>query len=95
MIAESSQDPSPKHKSSPESVEPSIDHPDLVVSEGPAEDQAIVLCLDFSENFGELTDYLSEYEDGKMTAEAKAIYEAILERSARYRPPAARGAHER
>lgn len=48
-----------------------------------------------SENFGELTDYLSEYEDGKMTAEAKAIYEAILERSARYRPPAARGAHER
>jgi hypothetical protein len=31
------------------------------------------------ENFGELTDYLAEYEDGKMTAEAKAIYEAILE----------------
>jgi hypothetical protein len=26
-----------------------------------------------------LTDYLAEYEDGKMTAEAKAIYEAILE----------------
>jgi hypothetical protein len=39
----------------------------------------VVLCLDFSENFGELTDYLTEYEDGKMTAEAKAIYEAILE----------------
>jgi len=32
-----------------------------------------------SENFGELTDYLAEYEDGKMTAEARAIYEAILE----------------
>jgi hypothetical protein len=32
-----------------------------------------------SDNFGELTDYLAEYEDGKMTAEAKAIYEAILE----------------
>jgi len=32
-----------------------------------------------SENYGDLTDYLAEYEDGKMTAEAKAIYEAILE----------------
>jgi hypothetical protein len=32
-----------------------------------------------SENFGDLDDYLQEYEDGKMTAEAKAIYEAILE----------------
>jgi hypothetical protein len=32
-----------------------------------------------SENFGELTDYLAEYEDGRMTAEAKAVYEAILE----------------
>ena len=32
-----------------------------------------------SENFGSLTDFLAEYEDGKMTAEAKAIYEAILE----------------
>ena len=32
-----------------------------------------------SENFGELDDYLQEYEDGKLTAEAKAIYEALLE----------------
>jgi hypothetical protein len=32
-----------------------------------------------SENFGDLTDYLAEYEDGRMTAEAKAVYEAILE----------------
>jgi len=32
-----------------------------------------------SENFGELTDYLQEYEDGKLSAEAKAVYEAILE----------------
>ena len=32
-----------------------------------------------SENLGSLDDYLAEYEDGKMTAEAKAIYEAILE----------------
>jgi hypothetical protein len=31
-----------------------------------------------SENFGELTDYLAEYEDGLMTAEARAIYESIL-----------------
>jgi hypothetical protein len=31
-----------------------------------------------SENFGDLDDYLQEYEDGLMTAEAKAIYEAIL-----------------
>jgi len=32
-----------------------------------------------SENFGDLDDYLQEYEDGLMTAEAKAVYEAILE----------------
>jgi hypothetical protein len=32
-----------------------------------------------SENFGSLDDYLMEYEDGKMTAEAKQIYEALLE----------------
>ena len=32
-----------------------------------------------SENFGDTRDYLAEYEDGKMTAEAKQIYEAILE----------------
>jgi hypothetical protein len=32
-----------------------------------------------SENFGSLDDYLAEYEDGRMTAEAKAVYEAILE----------------
>ena len=32
-----------------------------------------------SENYGSLDDYLMEYEDGRMTAEAKAIYEAILE----------------
>lgn len=32
-----------------------------------------------SENFGDLRDYVQEYEDGRMTAEAKAIYEAILE----------------
>jgi hypothetical protein len=32
-----------------------------------------------NENFGDLDDYLQEYEDGKLTAEAKAIYEAILE----------------
>lgn len=31
-----------------------------------------------SENFGELTDYIQEYEDGLMTAEAKAVYEALL-----------------
>jgi hypothetical protein len=32
-----------------------------------------------SENYGSLDDYLMEYEDGRMTAEARAIYEAILE----------------
>ena len=32
-----------------------------------------------SENYGSLDDYLAEYEDGRMTAEAKEIYEAILE----------------
>jgi len=32
-----------------------------------------------SENFGSLTDYLTEYQDGKMTAEAKQLYEALLE----------------
>lgn len=32
-----------------------------------------------SENFGSLDDYVQEYADGLMTAEAKAVYEAILE----------------
>lgn len=32
-----------------------------------------------SENYGELDDYLQEYAEGRMTAEAKAIYEALLE----------------
>jgi hypothetical protein len=32
-----------------------------------------------SENYGSLDDYLQEYAEGRMTAEAKAIYEAILE----------------
>jgi hypothetical protein len=32
-----------------------------------------------SENFGALDDYLQEYADGLMTAEARAIYEALLE----------------
>jgi hypothetical protein len=32
-----------------------------------------------SENYGSLDDYRQEYEDGRMTAEAKATYEAILE----------------
>jgi hypothetical protein len=48
--------------------------------------RAMLISLDYlpyfyalSENFGELTDYLQEYEDGLMTAEAKSIYEAILE----------------
>jgi hypothetical protein len=47
--------------------------------------RATLVSLDYlpyfyalSENFGELTDYLQEYEDGLMTAEARAIYEAIL-----------------
>ncbi len=47
--------------------------------------RATLISLDYlpyfyalSSNFGALTDYLAEYEDGKMTAEAKAIYEAIL-----------------
>jgi hypothetical protein len=35
--------------------------------------------LDFSENLGDLDDYVHEYEDVRMTAEAKTIYEAILE----------------
>jgi hypothetical protein len=35
--------------------------------------------LDFCENFGDIRDLVQGYEDGKMTAEAKAIYEAILE----------------
>jgi len=32
-----------------------------------------------SDNYGSLDDYLQEYEDGLMTAEAKAIYEVILQ----------------
>ncbi|MBN1179194.1 MAG: hypothetical protein JXD18_08285 [Anaerolineae bacterium] len=37
---------------------------------------SVYACTD---NFGSLDDYLTEYQDGKLTAEAKAIYEAILE----------------
>ncbi|MBN1979624.1 MAG: hypothetical protein JW918_19690, partial [Anaerolineae bacterium] len=44
--------------------------------EGSADGPAVVLHLEFCENYGDLIDYLAEYEDGKMTAEAKAIYEA-------------------
>jgi hypothetical protein len=32
-----------------------------------------------SENFGGLDDYLQEYQDGRLTAEARAVYEALLE----------------
>lgn len=32
-----------------------------------------------SENYGDLLDYLAEYEAGQLTAEAKQIYEALLE----------------
>ncbi len=32
-----------------------------------------------SENFGAIDDYLTEYRDGLLSAEAKAIYEALLE----------------
>lgn len=32
-----------------------------------------------SENYGELDDYLESYRDGKLTMEAKLIYEALLE----------------
>ena len=48
--------------------------------------RATLIALDWlpyfyacSENCGDLDDYLQEYEDGLMTAEAKAVYEAILE----------------
>jgi len=32
-----------------------------------------------SENYGDLDDYLQEYEDGRLSAEARAIYEALLQ----------------
>jgi hypothetical protein len=47
----------------------------------PRRPRKIVLHLDFSENLGDLYDFVQEYEDGRMTAEAKAVYEAILENS--------------
>jgi hypothetical protein len=31
-----------------------------------------------SENYGDLDDYLQEYEEGRLTAEAKAVYDALL-----------------
>ena len=31
-----------------------------------------------SENYGDLEDYLQEYEEGRLTAEAKSVYEALL-----------------
>jgi len=40
---------------------------------------AVVLCSDFPENYGALDDYLQEYEEGRLTAEARAVYEAPLE----------------
>ena len=57
---------------------------------------AVVLRLNFPENFGELTDYLAEYEDGKMTARGRVFCENLGdlrddsgEWPARYRPSAA------
>jgi hypothetical protein len=44
-----------------------------------ADEHVPVLYLDFCENAGDLYDFAQEYEDGKMTAEVKAIFEAILE----------------
>jgi hypothetical protein len=48
--------------------------------------RATLVSLDYlpyfyalSDNFGSLDDYIQEYEDGKLTAEAKAIYETLLE----------------
>jgi hypothetical protein len=41
--------------------------------------EVLPLFYSCSENFGELDDYLQEYADGMMTAEARAIYEALLE----------------
>jgi hypothetical protein len=35
-----------------------------------------------SENYGELDDYLAEYADGKLSEEAKRVYEALLENGA-------------
>jgi hypothetical protein len=40
-----------------------------------------------SENFGEIDDYLLEYEDGRLTDEAKRVYEALL----RHGQPASTG----
>ena len=41
---------------------------------------AVVLWYHVPENFGDIYDFFQEYEDGKLTSEAKAIYEAILEK---------------
>ena len=57
----------------------SVDWPAPAGLEKPAAGPSTVLHLDFSENYGDLRDFVQEYEDGRMTAEAKAIYEAILE----------------
>jgi len=35
-----------------------------------------------SENYGDLDDYLLEYQDGKLSEEAKRVYEALLEHGA-------------
>jgi hypothetical protein len=41
--------------------------------------EIIAQLASFTKNYGDLRDFVQEYEEGLMTAEAKAIYEAILE----------------
>ena len=44
-----------------------------------------------SSNFGELDDYLEQYADGRMSEEARTVYEALLESGAQFDQRAAQG----
>jgi len=56
-----------------------IDEPIPAITERKADKIAPHLRFEISENYGSLDDPLQEYAERRMTAEAKAVYEAILE----------------
>ena len=56
-----------------------MDKPVLAATGGKVMGDALDLWSEVSENHDSLDDYFQEYAGGRLTAEAKAIYEALLE----------------